>query len=108
MLTTLYQASCAHEQKAHGLQCAIVQVGTVDGRRYNGQQVDVNSDVCGPQQTIQNTFKPDFRWFRLIGHAYELLRCLDLAITTDGQTDRQNDYFTPVHVRGVINVNSIA
>ena len=48
MLTTLYQASCAHEQKAHGLQCAIVQVGMVDGRGYNGQQVDIIGDVRGP------------------------------------------------------------
>ena len=30
-------------------------------------------------------------------------RCRDLAIfvvTTDGQTDRQIDYFTPAHARG--------
>ena len=38
-------------------------------------------------------------------------RCRDLVIlvvTTDGQTDRQTDYFTPAHARGVIKLVSRA
>ena len=56
-------------------------------------------DVHGSCLTIRSTFKPVCRWFRLIGYAYELLRCLnvtqDLAIfvvTTDWRTDRQTDW----------------
>ena len=76
---------------------AWVQVGTVDGHGYDGQQVDTICDICGSWQMIQSTFKPVFRWFWLIGYTYKLFRCLDL----DRQTDRWTDYFTPAHARGV-------
>ena len=71
-------------------------VGTVDGRGYDGRQKDAICDVRGPCLTIWSTFKPVCRWFRPIGHAYELhaqvprSRCRDLAIfvvITDGQMD---------------------
>ena len=73
-------------------------VGMVDGCGYDGQQKDAICDVRGPCLTIWSTFKPVCRWFRLIGHAYELLRYLDVEIwrfswwqQTDGQTDRWTD-----------------
>ena len=83
----------------------LVQVDPVNGHGYDGQQEDAICNVCGLWQTIQSTFKPVFRWFRLIGYAYELLRCLDLKIWWFSwwqQTDRQMDYFIPVHVHGVM------
>ena len=73
-------------------------VGRVDGCGYDGRQKDAICDVRGPCLTIRGTFKPVCRWFRLIGHAYKLLRCLDVEIwrfswwqQTDGQTDEQTD-----------------
>ena len=42
-------------------------------------------------------------WSRL--RVAQVPRCRDLAIfvvTTDGQMDRQTDYFTPAHAHGVI------
>ena len=59
---------------------SIVQVGMVDGCGYDGRQEDAICDVRESWQTIQSMFKPVFRWFRLIGYAYKLLRCLDLEI----------------------------
>ena len=85
-------------------------VGMVDGRGYDGRQKDTICDIRGPCLTNRSTFKPVCRWFRLIGHIYKLLRCLDIEIwrfswwqQTDGQTDRQTDYFTPAHAREVMN-----
>ena len=67
-------------------------VGMVDGRGYDGRQKDAICDIRGPCLTIGSTFKSVCRWFRLIGHIYELLRCLDVEIwrfswwqQTDGQ-----------------------
>ena len=80
--------------------------GTVHGHGYNGQQKDAICDVRGLCQMIRSIFKPVCCWFRLIGYAYELLRCLDVEIWQfswwQWQTDRLTNYFTPVHVRGVI------
>ena len=55
-------------------------VGMVDGHGYDGRQKDAICDVRGPCLTIWSTFKPVCHWFRLIGYAYELLRCLDVEI----------------------------
>ena len=54
----------------------IVLVSTVDGCGYDGQQKDAIYDVRGQCQTIRSTLKLVFRSFRMIGYAYELLRCL--------------------------------
>ena len=112
MLTISTRLVKAHEQKAHGLQCAIalVQVGMVNGHGYDDQQEDAICDVRGPWQTIQSTFKPVYCWFWLIGYAYELLRCLDLKIWRFSwwqQMDRQTDYFIPAHACGIITCMSI-
>ena len=95
------------------MACSVlVQVGTVDGRGYNGHQVDAICDACGPCQMIQSTFKPVFLliqtdWIRL--RITQMPRYQDLEIsvaTTDGQTDRQmdrqTDYFTPGYASGAI------
>ena len=89
-------------------------VGMVDGHGYDGRQKDAVCDVLGPCLTIRSTFKLVCHWFRLIGYAYELLRCLDVEIwwflwwqQTDEQTDRQTDYFTPTHVCRVITIRSL-
>ena len=67
----------------------------VSGRGYDGQQKDAICDVRGLWQTIH--------WFRLIGYAYELLRCQDLAIFVVTITaDRQTNYFSSAHVHVVI------
>ena len=92
--------------RKHTACCVLVQVGTVDGHGYDGQQEDAICDVRGSWQTIQSTFKPVYCWFRLIGYAYKLLRCLDLEIWQflwwqQTETDRQTNYFTPVHACGV-------
>ena len=70
-------------------------VGMVDGHGYDGRQKDAICDIRGPCLTIRSIFKPVCHWFRLIGHVYELLRCLDVEIwwfswwqQTDGQTNR--------------------
>ena len=55
---------------------------------------------------IQSTFKPVFLliptdWSRL--RVAQMPRSRDLVIfmvTTEGQTDRQTNYFTPAHARG--------
>ena len=80
---------------------AEVLVGKVDGCGYNGQQKDTICDVRGRCQTIWSIFKPVCHWFWLIGYAYKVPRCRDMAIFVV-TTDRQTDYFTPVHARGVI------
>ena len=79
-------------------------MGMVDARGYDGQQ-KMLFVTCGPSQTIRSAIKSDFR---LIGYTYELLKCLDIEIWRfswwQQQTDRQIDYFTPVHAYGVITV----
>ena len=46
--------------KKHMACSVLVQVGTVDGHGYDGQQEDAICEVSGPWQTIQSTFKPIF------------------------------------------------
>ena len=52
----------------------LVQVGTVSGRGYDGQQEDAICDIRGPWQMIQSTFKPVFRWFNWLD---TLMSCSD-------------------------------
>ena len=51
--------------------CWLVQVGTVDGRGYDGQQEDTIYNVRGPWQTIQSQFFADSDWLET------LTSCLD-------------------------------
>ena len=72
IFTYICWASCAHEQKAHGLQ-----VGTV----YRcGQQKCNIFDVHGLCQRNQSILKPVFRRFWRTHCAYVSLRCLDLEM----------------------------
>ena len=115
-MLTIYTRPVVHMSRKHMACSMLVQVGRIDGYGYDGQQEDTICDVHGPWQTIQSTFKPVFRWFWLIGYTYELLKCLDLETwqfswwpQMDRRTDRQTDYFTPVHVgRVMMNEDDIA
>ena len=86
----------------HTSRKLIALVGMVNGRGYNGQQTDAICYVRWPCQMIWSTLKLVFRWFWLIGHAYELLRCLDVEIWQFSWWQQQTDKFIPMHTRGIV------
>ena len=67
--------------RKHMACSVLVQVGTVDGHGYDGQQEDTIYEVSGPWQMIQSTFKPIFSliltdWLHL--RVAQMPRSLDL------------------------------
>ena len=75
LVDDLYQASCAHEHKAHGLEWARLM-----GMARMYQPEDAICDAHGPHQTIRRKLKRIFHRYRLIRYTYELLRCLEIEI----------------------------
>ena len=92
------------------MQKVLVGMGTVDGCGYDGQQKDVICDVRGPCQICERFevhSSQFFRWFQLIGYAYESLRCLHVEIwrfswCPDADVGQpRTDDFIPAYARGV-------
>ena len=83
-------------------------VGTVNGCGHNSQLKYTIYDACGPCHSILSILEPVFCQLRQIRWTFESLRYLDVKIwrfrgdNDDRQTDRQTDYFTPAHARGII------
>ena len=75
LVDDLYQASCVHERKAHGLEWVrSMGVATMC------QPEDAICDIHGPHQTVRRILKRIFHRYQLIRYAYELLRCLEVEI----------------------------
>ena len=80
-------------------------VGNVDGCGYDGKIKYTICDACRPYHSIFNILKPVFRQIRQIRCIFESLRCLDVEIWGFSWwrlADRQTDYFTLAHARGII------
>ena len=75
LVDDLYQASCAHEHKAYGLEWAQSM-----GMAMMCQPEDAICDTHGPHQTIRRVLKQVFHRHQLIRYAYELFRCLEIEI----------------------------
>ena len=71
------------------------------GNGYDGQQKYVIFDVPNNLKHIQASFSLILTdWLRL--RIAQMPRCQDLVIFVVTTTDRQTDYFTPVHAHRVI------
>ena len=103
LLTTfsyVCQVSCAHEQKAYGLQQP-EQVRSIGVANRNSLFVT----LVGCAKRNRSILKPVFCQFRQVHCAYELLRCLDLKMwrfSCRQQTTIDRRLLPLVHARGVI------
>ena len=59
-MLTVSTRPVVHMSRKYIARSALVQVGMVNGRGYDGQQEDAICDICGTWQMIQTTFKPVF------------------------------------------------
>ena len=95
MSDDLYLATCAHEQKIRGLAA----VGMVNGRGYDGRQIDAICEAHGPCfkqfEAYLSQFFTDFDLYSLCLRFSQMPRCPVLAILVT-TTDIQNQLLYPM------------